>query len=125
MAPSKGKKKAMNGPSKQSTKVPARQPDSDSENEPPPKKKRLNAKQQTQRVTHEDVDDDEDDLAANQQDNVMEIVDSDDEDDQLGTCLLYRDSQLLIWNIARLSKKWTSPIYAFYHAVPEIAYVNS
>jgi hypothetical protein len=54
----------------------------------------------------------------------MEIIDSDNEDDQLGTCLAHDNNQLLISNTARLSKRWTAPIYAFYHAVPEIAYVD-
>jgi hypothetical protein len=79
--------------------------DTDSESETP--------SQKNIQVTVEDVPDDED-----LQDGI------ETEEEQLSTCHIFYTEKIFITSTERLSKKWTSPIYAFYKPIPRIETVE-
>jgi hypothetical protein len=74
----------------------------------------------------EDVSDDEDAPAPSAGDGEPEVLEESEEDDEaeLSEYLLYMYDKQLLTNsvLARMSKKWTSPVYVFFKPTPDIKY---
>jgi len=81
----------------------------------------------------EDDDDDDDNMPGLEADEDTDDEDSDDDDvevpaesaeAELSTCPIpVKDIKLTI-NVERLSKEWTSPVYAFFKPTPLIEYIK-